>query len=58
MFSKLNRRTHMYAEFFLTPWVLMYALSTIVINHSEQFKEHYGGALVNWEKEKEQPYAG
>ncbi len=58
MFSKLNRRTHMYAALFLTPWVLMYALSTIVMNHREQFKEHYGGALVKWEKEKEQPYAG
>lgn len=58
MFSKLNRRTHMYAALFLTPWVLMYALSTIVMNHREEFKEHYGGALVKWEYEKEQPYEG
>ncbi len=58
MISKLNRRTHMYAALFLTPWVLMYALSTIVMNHREQFKEYYGGALVQWEHEREQPYTG
>jgi hypothetical protein len=33
MLSKLMRRTHMYLALFLTPWLLGYALSTIVMNH-------------------------
>ena len=33
MFSKVIRRTHMYVALFLAPWVLMYALSTMVMNH-------------------------
>ncbi len=34
MFSKFVRRTHMYLALFLTPWMLGYALSTIVMNHN------------------------
>ena len=34
------RRTHMYAALFLIPWVLMYAISTLVMNH----RVHLGGA--------------
>ena len=33
MFSKLIRRTHMYLALFLTPWMLVYAISTIAMNH-------------------------
>jgi hypothetical protein len=33
MFSKLIRRTHMYLALFLTPWMLVYAVSTIAMNH-------------------------
>jgi len=33
------RRIHMYAALFLIPWVLMYAISTVVMNH----REHLGG---------------
>jgi hypothetical protein len=32
--SRLLRRTHMYLALFLTPWMLGYALSTIVMNHN------------------------
>ncbi len=28
------RRAHMYAGLFLVPWVLIYATSTMVMNHS------------------------
>jgi hypothetical protein len=31
--SKLIRRTHMYLALFLTPWMVLYALSTLVMNH-------------------------
>jgi hypothetical protein len=34
MFSKLIRRTHMYLALFLAPWMLAYALSTIVMSHA------------------------
>lgn len=47
----------MYLALFLTPWVLMYALSTMVMNHRELFRQRYGGAVVLFEKEKEVPYA-
>ena len=33
MFSKLVRRTHMYLALFLTPWVIGYAASTLLMNH-------------------------
>ncbi len=35
--SHLLRRTHMYAGLFLVPWVLVYAVSTVVMNHSPHF---------------------
>ena len=54
MFSKLVRQTHMYLALFLVPWMLMYALSTIGMNHREFLQELYGGKLVTWEKEREQ----
>jgi hypothetical protein len=31
--SKLIRRTHMYLALFLTPWLVIYALSGFVLNH-------------------------
>ena len=58
MFSTVIRRIHMYLALFLTPWVLIYALSTMSMNHRDFFKEHYGGSIVRYEKEREQVYAG
>jgi hypothetical protein len=55
-FSRILRRTHMYVALFLTPWVLMYALSTMAMNHRDYFRKAYGGNPVLWEKEKEQTY--
>lgn len=40
--SKIIRRTHMYTALFLMPWVAMYALSTIAMNHRDYFNERYG----------------
>lgn len=37
MFSHWLRRLHMYAALFLVPWVLIYAVSTAVMNHSSHF---------------------
>ena len=58
MISKLIRRTHMYLALFLTPWMLMYALSTMAMNHRDFFRKRYGGTPVVFEKEREQLYSG
>jgi hypothetical protein len=58
MFSKLARRTHMYLALFLFPWILMYALSTLAMNHRSLFTERYGPGPVAFEKERELVYAG
>ncbi len=39
MTSLLLRRIHMYLALFLAPWVLMYAVSTAVMNHRKWFGE-------------------
>ncbi len=52
MFSKIIRRTHMYLALFLGPWMLMYALSTMVMNHRHLFR-----SPAQFEKEREQAYA-
>lgn len=48
----------MYLALFLSPWMLMYGLSTIVMNHRESFKQLYGGTLVRWTKEGDRTYGG
>jgi hypothetical protein len=35
--SKLIRRTHMYLALFLTPWMVVYALSSFIFNHHALF---------------------
>ena len=44
MTSKILRRMHMYLALFLTPWVLMYGLSTMAFNHHHALRSLYGGA--------------
>ena len=56
MFSKIIRRTHMYLALFLTPWVVMYALSTMAMNHREWLRRGSGQAVAQFEKEREEPY--
>lgn len=48
------RQIHLYLGLFLAPWMLIYALSTMAMNHREYFKQHYGGTMVKWQTEKEQ----
>lgn len=56
MFSRLVRRTHMYLALFLAPWMLMYAASTLVMNHRAVFVERYGAGPVPFHKERELVY--
>jgi hypothetical protein len=53
MFSLLLRRAHMYLALFLFPWMLMYALSTLAMNHRHAF-----AAPAVFEKERELVYDG
>jgi hypothetical protein len=57
MFSKIIRRSHMYLALFLTPWVLMYALSTLAMNHRGFFKKFYGTGPAPFKVERDQTYA-
>ena len=56
MLSKLLRRTHLYLALFLTPWILMYAASTFVMNHRTWFRSLYGGPSPAPVMEREQTY--
>jgi hypothetical protein len=58
MFSKFVRRTHMYLGLFLFPWILMYALSTLAMNHRAVFASKYGTGPIPFEKERELVYDG
>lgn len=57
MWMKLLRRVHLYAGLFLAPWVLMYALSTVAMNHRALFQDR-GEAAPQWHKRSEQVFRG
>ncbi len=48
----------MYLALFLSPWVLIYAISTMAMNHRAFFQKLYDGQIVMFEKERELTYAG
>lgn len=48
----------MYLALVLSPWMLMYALSTMMMNHRAFFKRVYGSAEPAFEKESERVYDG
>jgi hypothetical protein len=56
--SLLVRRAHMYFALFLFPWLLMYALSTAVMNHRAMFASSVPGGASVYEKEREMTYEG
>jgi hypothetical protein len=58
MFSRLVRRSHMYLALFLTPWMLMYAVSSLAMNHRAVFVERYGSGPVPFQTERELVYDG
>ncbi len=58
MFVKIVRQVHMYLALFLVPWMLMYAVSGMVMNHRDFFAEYYGGHPLSWQKERELTYDG
>jgi hypothetical protein len=58
MFSTLIRRSHLYVALFLSPWLLMYAVSTVVMNHRSLFVAKYGPGPGAFERERELTFAG
>jgi hypothetical protein len=54
--SVFIRRTHMYLALAFFPWMLMYALSTFVMNHRAYFTGEAGPA--GYERERELVYHG
>jgi len=54
---KLLRRIHLYAGLFLAPWALMYALSTIAMNHRAWFTGNPGEAPP-WQLRSEHTFRG
>ena len=57
MFSKLLRRTHLYLALFLGPWILMYAVSTFVMNHRAWFRGE-PAPPPRWETVSSSTYSG
>ena len=51
------RRIHMYLGLFLTPWVLMYALSSLAFNHFATVRSWYGGNVNQFERVEEIEYS-
>ena len=54
--TRYVRRIHMYLALFLTPWILMYTLSSLVFNHFGTIRNWYGGNLNQFELVEEIEY--
>jgi hypothetical protein len=58
MLSTVVRRTHMFLALFFFPWLLMYAVSTLAMNHRAVFAQRYGEGPVPFDREREVGYDG
>jgi hypothetical protein len=56
MIGRLLRRIHMYLALALTPWVVVYAVSTVAMNHREWFSST--GTPQAWTLERETVFHG
>src|SRR5262245_33729571 len=55
--SRLVRRIHMFTGLFLAPWMVMYALSTLVMAHQEYVNSFYASKSPVMVKERELDYS-
>lgn len=46
----------MYLALFLTPWMIIYALSGLALNHVPLIRQFYGERFIQFEKVEERPY--
>lgn len=44
----LFRRTHLYLGMLLIPWMLVYALSTVMFNHRDAFRSNHAATPQQW----------
>ena len=56
--SLLLRRIHLYLALFLAPWILMYTVSTFVMNHRETFHGPGPTPAPKFELERQMTYDG
>ena len=56
--SLLLRRIHLYLALFLAPWILMYTVSTFVMNHRALFHGPAPAPAPQFEAEREMVYPG
>lgn len=54
--SRLVRRVHMFLGLFLAPWMCVYALSTLVMNHREWVQKFYPTKTPSMVRERELDY--
>jgi hypothetical protein len=54
--SRLVRRIHMYSGLFLAPWMVMYALSTMVMTHRQTVQSFYNSKNPAMVTERELDY--
>src|SRR5262245_40410489 len=54
--SKFIRRSHMYLALFFMPWVAVYALSTLALNHRSLMISYYGALQPPFDVEQERSY--
>jgi hypothetical protein len=55
-FSRINRRTHLYLGLLLLPWILMYGISSFIINHNDYFQKLYDDGTPQWSTQSERAY--
>jgi hypothetical protein len=55
-FKIINQRTHLYLGLALIPWVLMYGISSLLINHGNFFNKFFNDGTPQWSTKFEQEY--
>ncbi len=55
-FEHINRRLHLYLGMFLLPWVLVYAVSSLVFSHMAAIRK-WDGVTPQWKTELEREYS-
>jgi len=55
--DRLRRVVHLYPSLFLGPWMLVYALGALFLNHNPWSRETFGLAPSEWELLREEAYS-
>ncbi len=55
-FKIINQHTHLYLGLALIPWILMYGLSSLILNHGPFFNKFFNDGTPQWNIKFEQEY--